>query len=635
MYGEMGMTYSILREGPDEQTHSMSTITGAVEPSHHTSTSALNRRIASLIVWGTWSTMLVVALFFIGQYGSNVPSWDDWDMVPALTGAQPITASWLWSQHNEHRVPLPRLLLLGLHRITGINFRTPMFFSVFALGALAFAMIRVASRLRGWITYSDAFFPLVLLHWGQAPTLLWGWQLQFISSTVLVGIVLLVMVQCGREFRLGPALVAGGCILLLPFCGANGLALVPVLALWMICWAVLRWRSRERHARRHAILMLALAFSALLFMGLYLVGYERVPNYPTYGSRRAIAITAIEFLTTGLGPATSLFPTLSSGGALCLLVLSGAALVVAWIKKPQEPQRPLALLSFLGAMASLALSLGLGMRNGFEMRYVILAAPVWCCVYFIWSMCGTPRIASLARMFLLIAACLTLWPNAEFGMAYARSLRHELESFEHDMDTGMPTVFLIRRHWPEGYLHMNQDILTDYLPMLQRAGVGKFRSVQENPPMREVSVPLQPVSLNAVTWERGIAHGTGGKDPYLVFALSEERYVYGLRFKYSYSNEAHTAPCRFVYWRRGDQDGFPENQGSNSCPTGDRANWSRGTWVKAKDSESFSSMTVWICDAIKDIKIYPDFKTMTWFTSTPQPFTFEMSELVLLVPANQ
>src|SRR5215467_3770536 len=159
---------------PAATANRMSRIAGIVAALHHAS----HRRLAPLIVWGTWSVMLVAALFLVGHYGSNVPSWDDWDMVPTLTGTQPITASWLWSQHNEHRVPVLRLVLLGLHRITAINFRTPMFFNVLALGALGFAMIRAAQRLRGWISYSDAFFPLLLLHWGQAPTFLWGWQLQ-------------------------------------------------------------------------------------------------------------------------------------------------------------------------------------------------------------------------------------------------------------------------------------------------------------------------------------------------------------------------------------------------------------------------------------------------------------------------
>ena len=41
-----------------------------------------------------WPSRLGAALLFIAHYASNVPSWDDWDMIPTLTRNQPIT----WDQ---------------------------------------------------------------------------------------------------------------------------------------------------------------------------------------------------------------------------------------------------------------------------------------------------------------------------------------------------------------------------------------------------------------------------------------------------------------------------------------------------------------------------------------------------------
>ena len=67
--------------------------------------------------------MFVALLALVARFGSNVPSWDEWDLVPALTGNQPVSAEWLWSQHNEHRVPLPRLVLLGLDAVGRPDFR--------------------------------------------------------------------------------------------------------------------------------------------------------------------------------------------------------------------------------------------------------------------------------------------------------------------------------------------------------------------------------------------------------------------------------------------------------------------------------------------------------------------------------
>src|SRR5689334_13338668 len=154
--------------------------------------STLNREHSVLFVWSLWLLMLLAALGFVWRYGSNVPYLDDWDIVPTMTRHQPVTASWLWSQHNEHRVPVPRIIDLALFWGVGRDFRVGMYFNVLLVGALAFGMIITAKRLRGRTSYSDAFLPLLLLNWGQGLNFIWSWQTEFFLSTVLAGIVLLI-----------------------------------------------------------------------------------------------------------------------------------------------------------------------------------------------------------------------------------------------------------------------------------------------------------------------------------------------------------------------------------------------------------------------------------------------------------
>src|SRR3954471_11189852 len=124
--------------------------------------SASRSRAGAAVAWGAWAVMLAAVICFVARYASNVPSWDDWDMIPTLTRNQPVTWEWLWSQHNEHRVPLPRLIFLGLDRLTVIDMRVTMYFDVLLMAALAAAMIVAAARLRGRSSASDAFFPLAL-----------------------------------------------------------------------------------------------------------------------------------------------------------------------------------------------------------------------------------------------------------------------------------------------------------------------------------------------------------------------------------------------------------------------------------------------------------------------------------------
>src|SRR5689334_6001408 len=53
----------------------------------------------------------------------DVPSWDEWEMIPVLEAASrgQLSIDMLWAQHNEHRIMLPRLVWLGIARIFGWN----------------------------------------------------------------------------------------------------------------------------------------------------------------------------------------------------------------------------------------------------------------------------------------------------------------------------------------------------------------------------------------------------------------------------------------------------------------------------------------------------------------------------------
>jgi hypothetical protein len=446
---------------------------------------------------------------------------------------------------------------------------------------------------------------------------------------VLAGAILLLIANSGHKLGPGPSVGVGICIILLSLCGANGLVLVPTLALWLGYLSVSHLRSEKLHAKRNGLFTLGLALVSLVLVGLYLIGYESVPYHAFLFNVQWTLEQSIKFLIIGFGPAVRSLRWFSAVSVLLLLLISAGILVFAARNQPQERQRALGFLLFLSAMGSLSLAIGLS-RDGFLNRYVTLAVPTLCCVYFIYGIYSPPKIAAFLQAALFAIACIALWPNTQFGVEYGANLRHQLGSFERDMAAGVPSSLLINRYG--SYLHINQDLLGDYMPMLQRSSVGHFRFLRNNLRSREVSLPLEPTELNRVTWLGGTAYGTE-EDPYLVFALPHDRYVYGIRLKYAYSNDDGTAPCRYVYWKRSNQSSFPEDQHSKYCPTGDRANWLMGSWVKS--AELKSTTTVWIFDTIKEVKIYPDFKTLGWMKIYPKPFIFQISEFLLLVPGNE
>jgi hypothetical protein len=256
-------------------------------------------------------------------------------------------------------------------------------------------------------------------------------------------------------------------------------------------------------------------------------------------------------------------------------------------------------------------------RYPFETRYITLALPLWCCVYFLWSIYAPPKLNLSVRLLLLALTVVTFWGNTRFGMIYGTGVRSRLASFEGDMVAGVPSYKLVFRYWQ--YLHPHQDILNEYMPMLRQAGVGSFHFLQENPVFREVSIPLVPKSLNDMRWEAGTAYAAGDH-AYVLFSLSKAEYACGIRFKYTYWNQDSTLPFVFLYWKGEEQKEFTKPRFGNYSATGDHANWVRGTWGQIKEPES--TLTFWTCDMVKEIRLHPDLR----------PGVFKISELVVLVP---
>jgi hypothetical protein len=545
-----------------------------------------------------WAAMLVAALFLVLRYGSDVPSWDDWDMVPTATGHQPVTTKWLWSQHNEHRVPIPRLLQLAMLRSSGIDFRTGMYFNVGATAALALAMILTARRLRGRSSFLDAFFPLALMNWAQADNFLWCWQLEYFVSMCLAGTTLILIARMGIEPKLGAELTAGACIMLLPLCGANGLGMVPPLALWLGYVAVVRWRSPAKGGRRDAIILFAFAAAALLLCGLYFMGYNQVPYHPSTHHPRAILRTALQFLTMSLGPGVvglsfeervpMLFWKLACAAVAALLLLTWWMLALNWYKRPNQRLRAAGLFLFIGAMVSLAFGLGMG-RNGFEIRYVTLSVPLLCAFYLAWTIYGPPRLRTMIGTLLFTTVIVLLVPNTRWGWRYASDLKSHLAAFEGDVMSGTPPYQLIQRH--ATYLHPHHLIIMDYMPMLREAGSGVFKRLRDDPPFRDVSLPLTAVELHDMTWDGDVGRATS-TDGWVTFELPAEVKAAAIHLRYTYWNAKETAPYLAIHWKPRDQTDFAENAYSKYSPTGDRANWQRGTWSRLEDDSSVVYISV-------------------------------------------
>ncbi len=564
---------------------------------------------ASVFVWGVCALMLLAVLTFIGHYGgSNLPFADDWFMIPVVTREQPITANWIWSQQGEHRIPLPRLIYLALYSLTGSDFRAGKVFNGLALGGLVFAMILVTKKQRGYLTFSDAFLPLGLLNLSQSEILFFGYS-NF--DTILAGILLLIIVRSRTQLTLRAASLAGICLVLLPLFGVSGLLLVPALALWLSYVGVLHWFSPEPHGKRNSLLILGLVSVALLLTGLYFLDYQKPPTsiVPSSPGLWATLGTSIQFLSVSFGLAAAEFWPFSGLGLLSLLLVTAGFLVVVWYTQPGERVRALGFLLFLGAMISLALGIGWGRSGfgdfaGFAPRYVLSAAPVSCCIYFVWGIYGPLTIRYFAQMCLFILMFLLFYPNTFLALEYGKDYGRRIQEFERDLLARTPPSILAERY-SDGIFFRPKELFVAYSRMLRDAGIGPFRFLPDDP--SEVLFPVAPIDMRQMTWKDGISEGLGD-DPYLVFALQKPQSVYAIRLKYSYENTA--SPALFqMFWRRSDRNDFVEGE--------------RNFRLELQTGTGEKTVTIPVNDTVDQFRIDPDVK----------PCVFKISEIMLLVPA--
>ena len=453
-------------------------------------------RFALIFVWGTWAVMLAIALACIARYGRNVPLAEDWLLVPPLTGHEPNLASWLWAQNNEHRLPLPRLILLGLLALTH-DFRAGMVLNVLSLAALAAAMILTARYLRNGATrWSDAFFPLALLHLGDWENLVWGWQFQFVCSAVLICALMLAIVRQRGAPTMRQALAAAASLVLLPLTGASGLVFAIALAPWAawVGFVQLRDARARGESSSRGALLLASAIVAPLLVAVYFIGYVKPWWNPPNPGRLLTLETTLRFLALAWGAAArnAWVPSIV---AIVTILLATTLLLLRALARlgGAEQQRAFGLFSFAGGCAVLALAIGWGraatdLVSGMPMRYVLFAVPTICASYFVWELYAT----ATPRRWLQSALCVVMlallpWNTREgFGLPGRYDIGWRgwyvtgMNAVERDIDAGVPRLEMASRH-REFLMHWDEAKLAAGMRMLHDAHIGAFSRLRDDP----------------------------------------------------------------------------------------------------------------------------------------------------------
>jgi hypothetical protein len=190
----------------------------------------------------------------------------------------------------------------------------------------------------------------------------------------------------------------------------------------------------------------------------------------------------------------------------------------------------------------------------------------------------------------------------------------DLELFEVMKTDGFPLL------WPE-YRFRYLSIRTDAVPAHAKAlscarqiyrdeEVSLFDLTDRSPAFRSVSVPVAPANTNRMTWKDGVGYGTGGES-YVDFTWSQPRRASAVRLTYDYENRSPGTRAAFrMSWRR---------------PGGHFADRTADLALELASGWSDRTVVGWVNDTIDGLRIFPD----------GDPFAFKLSEIVLLVPADE
>jgi hypothetical protein len=210
------------------------------------------------------------------------PLWDEWGFIRDIAnGAGPQNLHWLWSQQNEHRLAMTRLLVwFDVFAFKGRNislFVEMYLVQLSACAAICYAVEKFTEFPKALKRTLQGLFACCLFHPNQAENLTWAFQVSFILCFALGTVALLAVAFWDR-------IPARWRVLSLV-----GLAAVPLAAAvnlsagLLIAPAVIGVGCIKRLPIRH-VLLLSASYSAVIL--LYFHGWEANDGVKPYSLSR-------------------------------------------------------------------------------------------------------------------------------------------------------------------------------------------------------------------------------------------------------------------------------------------------------------------------------------------------------------
>lgn len=339
-------------------------------------------------------TPAIVPLWLITQYGVDFPFWDQWmpDIAGMFIRAHQHTLSLadLASQHNEHRILLPRIIYLGLGLLTQWSIRAELISSwlIVCCSSLVLLWLMITSEVAtGAPGEGRRYTGHTVFLWGVANLLLfapsqwenWLYGIGLTNFLPAFFVILLVAVLAGGDSngrRLGLAIAI--CVAA-TFSSGSGFLSWPVALLMIV-----RFSPRVEVRARLAAVGVVIGSMALC-AAIYSIGYSS-PSHSGSNPYLFAPLQSVQYFLVFLGNAfaytTPYDATFVSGafGAFILLAFMGAGAYYVWLlsdgRSADQARRcilPWLCLGFYAvgnAVIASAARTGLGPSQALASRYV-------------------------------------------------------------------------------------------------------------------------------------------------------------------------------------------------------------------------------------------------------------------------
>ena len=429
-------------------------------------------------VLAVWAGMLVASVLFVARYGSPIPLMDDLELAANYAIPGELSVHGLWTPHNEHRIPMPRLVFLAMMGATK-DVRSGMILQVGVLALLALASILVVRRIRGRTRFHDAFFPLLFQHTGNPQNLLMGFQLAMTLPIAIAFAVPLILATCTPRPSARKILLLGLCTLALPLNGGAGVANAPAFGAWMLATGSGSLWTRDRASRRIGSALAIVGVLSLAAVAAYFVGFSfprsnKLSHSP--GIFRTLEV-AMQAASLGFGDAARSLGPWCAVATVAILLSTSVLLLQAWRKDPGERFRASGLAASLAGTVLLALSIGWG-RGGIEgtpglaSRYVLLGAPILGTSFLAWLLYGG-RARNLAHLVLLAATTAVLPANVAAGRRFGEALREVTSRIDERARHGASILAIVDEFQRDVYPTRMGAIAR--FEKLHQAGIAPFR----------------------------------------------------------------------------------------------------------------------------------------------------------------